>query len=78
MIREETVTYPMIQAPPVTNATTGLDLLLSLGMYKSNLHNISRSTVTNAPGRYVDMTLFNLYLPISWLFSIDYTSNNMS
>jgi hypothetical protein len=49
-----------------------------LGMYKSNLHNISRSTVINAPGRYVDMTLFNLYLPISWLFSIDYTSNNMS
>lgn len=32
-------THPIIQAPPVTKATTGQGLLLSLGIYKSNLYN---------------------------------------
>lgn len=31
-------TYPIIQAPPVTNATTGFGPSLSFGKYRSSLH----------------------------------------
>lgn len=31
------LTHPMIQAPPVTNATTGLGVLVSTGKYRSKL-----------------------------------------
>jgi hypothetical protein len=44
VVGEEIVAYTMIQAPPVINAKTGLDLLISLGMYKFNLHIISVTT----------------------------------
>lgn len=34
-------THPMIQAPPVTNATTGLGVLPLIGKYRSKLQNES-------------------------------------
>jgi hypothetical protein len=70
----------MIQAPPVTNATTGLDLLQSLGMYRSNLDSICSVTpVQYMPNRYIYMTPEAvIYLPISWFISINYTSTHLS
>lgn len=35
--RSMDITYPIIQAPPVTKATTGFGPLLFLGKYKSSL-----------------------------------------
>lgn len=87
------VTYPIIQAPPVTNATTGFRPLVFLGKNRSSLHNyvfvsdssnhlhihihLSKNKYKLVASRCTGNKPIVKPLPVSCLTPINYTSNDL-